>query len=61
MARTSISGAMSGAASGLAAIWRAMSASDIASILFQSVAANASVAALLSFFPIGNPQTRNYA
>jgi hypothetical protein len=38
-----------------------MSASDIASILFQSVAANASVAALLSFFPIGNPQTRNYA
>jgi hypothetical protein len=45
----------------LAAIWRAMSASDIASILFQSVAAKASAAALLGFFPIRNPQTPNYA
>src|SRR5260370_6022941 len=50
--RTSISGAMSGAASELDAIWRAMSASDIASTLAQSVSATASAAALLNFFAI---------
>src|SRR5260370_42074099 len=49
-ARTSISGAMSGAASELDAIWRAMSASDIASTLAQSVLTTASAAALLNFF-----------
>src|SRR5260370_6806859 len=52
IARTSISGAMSGAASGFDAICRAMSLSVIASTLPQFVAASASRAALLKVFAI---------
>src|SRR5258708_5951142 len=52
MARTSICGAMSGAASGLDAICRAMSSSVIASTFVQSVAFNALRAALLKVFTI---------